>query len=107
MNPAKPYKNLVCAMVLKALQDMERGAPGTMPNATIWLATRSATRWFDMAGVDQLTALRRKKWYRHAQTVLREDLAERMARVQERYRKWKLDDDEKQFLRKMIRRLEP
>lgn len=72
---------LVPAVILQAVYDLERARPQSLRsqqvwikckiNALIWLASRAASPWFQLANIDQETALRRINWSAHARYVLK------------------------------------
>ena len=52
--------------------------------ATVWLASKAATTWFDACGVDQSYALSRMKWHTHARELLNDaELGEDQTKVLE------------------------
>jgi len=75
-------------MVLRATKEM-RGETGRASKeghlrhdkawlrieATVWLASKGATRWFDGCGLEQKYALGKMRWSSHAQELLEEGSA--------------------------------
>ena len=82
------YQALAAAVVLRAAKEM-RGEGGRASKeghlrydkawlrieATVWLASRGATRWFDCCGLEQKYALGKMRWSSHAQELLEEGSA--------------------------------
>jgi len=77
------YRALAVAMVCHAVKDMrDMGVQSTTQlrygptktelrlGATIWLASKSATLWFDHIGVEQLYGLWKIGWEAHAEEFL-------------------------------------
>jgi hypothetical protein len=77
------YQALAAAVVLRAAKEMrgERGRASKEGHlrydrawrrieATVWLASKGATRWFDCCGLEQDYALGKMRWSTHAQGLL-------------------------------------
>ena len=66
-----PERNVIAAMIELAIADMRRTAdPKARANATVWLGSQAATRWFCEVDIDQGSALRAMGWADHAQELL-------------------------------------
>ena len=64
---------MACAVISTAIKDMrDRDARHrrTRIDATVWMATKAATLWFDASGVNQGYALSGMDWSSHAQHLL-------------------------------------
>ena len=83
------YKALAAGVITSAVNDMRdiregrsagcygegEGRPKMRINATTWLASTRATRWFEDCGLDQAYALGKMGWADHAFELLtREDV---------------------------------
>ena len=83
------YKALAAGVITSAVNDMRdiregrsagcygegEGRPKMRINATTWLASTSATRWFEDCDFDQGYALSKRGWATHAYELLtREDV---------------------------------
>jgi hypothetical protein len=80
-------RELASAMVLRATKEMRERGGGPVGEerhlrynkvrlrieATVWLASKGATRWFDCCGLDQRYALGRMGWCSHAQGLLEDE----------------------------------
>ncbi len=77
------HRALAVAMVCHAVKDMRdtgvesatqlrygRGKIELRLDATVWLASKSAIRWFDHIGIEQLYGLWRMGWEDHAKEFL-------------------------------------
>jgi hypothetical protein len=68
-----PEIAVACGVVTTAIKDM-RGVKAkrirTRIDATVWLASKAAALWFDIAGVEQPYALTGMDWPAHARRLL-------------------------------------
>jgi len=72
------YRRLALAVILRAVRDMCRhGARNTTAptdlehkQATIWLASTRATKWFDLVDMSQGDVLWRSEWPQYAEKLL-------------------------------------
>jgi len=68
-----PEVAVACGVITTAIKDM-RGVEDkhirTRIDATVWLASKGATLWFDAAGVGQPYALTGMDWTTHARRLL-------------------------------------
>jgi hypothetical protein len=60
----------VLSMAIKDMRDREAKHIRARIDATVWLATKAATLWFDAAGVGQGYALDGMGWISHAADLL-------------------------------------
>jgi hypothetical protein len=77
------WRTLAAVVVAQAAKDMRRqkGRGSVVRHlrydkerlrieATVWLASKGATRWFDCCGLEQKYALDKMRWSSHAQGLL-------------------------------------
>ena len=65
--------NLALAVLWQAVKDArDQGSPSRYEhiNAVVFLASKRAALWFDMAGLQQLAALERLRWSKYAEELL-------------------------------------
>jgi hypothetical protein len=69
----RPETAIACTMIASAIKEMrDRDASHIRDriDATVWLATKAATRWFEVTGIAQSYALTGMGWTGHANHLL-------------------------------------
>ena len=76
LNPSDPghpgvaLAGAVISTAMKGMRDYEIERIGDRIDSTVWLGSKSARRWFDIANVDQEYALLGMDWTTHAADLL-------------------------------------
>lgn len=71
--PPSPEGNLALAVLWQAVKDIRnQGSPSRNEHidAVVFLASKRAARWFDMVGLEQLSALEKLGWSEYATVLL-------------------------------------
>ena len=72
----RPKTSIAVAMVGQAIKDLHHRDLTRINHhvdAICWLGSKSGTRWFDAANIDQASALPKLRWSVYAENILSDD----------------------------------